>query len=405
MKKNILILAYYSYSDPVFQSAVLPYFLNFPSAKFHFLLLTFEHEAYSLEQSEIEKIESFLATHHISWQRSHWRSGSWKPLKKIVDFLSTILIATRLVRKNKIVAIYSEGFPGAILGYYISLLSHCKHIVHSFEPHADYMVEAGVWSNSSWETKVLRWHEMKVAHQATYIFTATQLMIQNLIQKGISREVLYRVPSCVDLDHFNFSLEARIQIRKQLGIDEQTPVLVYLGKFGGMYMEEEAFEFFKLCQDKLNAFILILSPDPIEKILRLATAHKMQEQKFIVKYLSRQDIPRYLSAADIGFVAVRQWSSKKYCSPIKTGEYLACGLLVIVPVGISDDVETLTNLGVCIPMKSVQKSSYLMVIDEWQASINKDNKDEVHTRARSYVEEDRSIEQYKILYAKLFETL
>jgi glycosyltransferase involved in cell wall biosynthesis len=402
---NILILAYYSYRDPVFQSAVLPYFLNFPQTKFRFVLLTFEHKTYAMNELEIKKTSDFLSNHRIVWKRAHWRSGAWKPVKKMIDLIQATFVAMQIIRKSKIKAIYSEGFPGAILGHYVSVISGCKHMVHSFEPHADYMVEAGVWKNSSWETKVLRWHEMKVAHRATYIFTATKLMIERLIDTGINPKVVWRVPSCVDLHHFSFSAKSRNQIRNKLGVERHTPILVYLGKFGGMYMEEEAFEFFKLCQDVLDAWILIISPEPVEKISAFAEAAQLRKERMTTRFLGRDEIPGYLSAADIGFVAVRQWPSKKYCSPIKTGEYLACGLPVIVPLGVSDDVEALAQRKIGIPMTSFKKSAYLEVINEWRNRIKENNVDEVQRLARYYVEEDRSIDRYKELYAKLFDAL
>jgi glycosyltransferase involved in cell wall biosynthesis len=405
MEKNILILAYYSFRDPVFQSAVLPYFMNFPTAKIGFVLLTFEHDKYHLSEKEKQEISLRLKDHGITWVQSRWRSGKFKPIKKAIDFTSAVLSSLRLIRKFRISAIYSEGWPGCILGYYTAKLSNTKHIVHSFEPHADYMVEAGVWKESSWETRFVRWHDRKIALHASAILTATHLYIEKLKNIGVDSRVLYRVPSCVDLDHFKFDQQARSSIRQKYGIGEKQTVLVYLGKFGGMYMEDEAFDFFALCQHHLNTWVMIITPENPEKILSLCRKYSVDEEKVIVTSLTREEIPSYLSASDAGFVAVRQWPSKVYCSPIKTGEYLACGLPVIVPSGISDDGPSLEQLGIGLIIKSLKKNDFLEVISAWENRIKTGDMELLRNNAREYAKNDRSIHRYQRLYCQLFEKL
>jgi glycosyltransferase involved in cell wall biosynthesis len=262
-----------------------------------------------------------------------------------------------------------------------------------------------VWNKDSWEAVLLRWHELRVAKRASFIFTATQSMITDLVIKGISPDVPLRVPSCVDTQHFKFSSESREKIRKQYAIPDDAPVLAYLGKFGGMYMEDEAFEFFKVCQDVLDAWIFVLSPDPEEKIIQLSKKHQLRIETMVIKFLEREEIPGYLSTADIGFVAVRQWPSKRYCSPIKTGEYLSCGLPVIVPLGVSDDVAIMTQLGVCIPMTTLDSKSYAAVVDEWRDRFNQDNTESIRRAARNYAESDRSVGRYRKIYAAVFDRL
>jgi len=50
-----------------------------------------------------------------------------------------------------------------------------------------------------------------------------------------------------------------------------------------------------------------------------------------------EEVPAWLSAADVGVVGIAGFPSRKYCSPTKVGEYLLCGLPYIVQENTSED--------------------------------------------------------------------
>jgi len=286
-KKRLLIFAYYSFKDPVFQSAVLPYFINFPGKEqFEFVLLTFEQEAYKLANAEKAHIQNELKQHNIFWYARPWHSGRFKLFKKVYDLFAGIVEATRLAKKHKVSAIYSEGFPGGVIAHYISKLIKKPHIIHTFEPHTDYMVESGVWKKSDWEARTLRKYEGVVAKGAFAIMTATQAMIEKWETK--TKAQFYRVPSCVDLNHFYFKADERQRLRDKYGIAESELVFVYLGKLGGMYMEQELFDFFKVVYQHMDNHrsvrFMILSTEPAEKIEQLKQQSEIPNERFIVTY-------------------------------------------------------------------------------------------------------------------------
>ena len=404
--KSILIFAYYGFKDPVFQSAVLPYFLNFPNKdQYRFILLTFEHEKFMLTPLEKEEITRELASNNIEWIQNKWRSGKFKPIKKLYDLTTGVFKTMALVKKYQVTCIYCEGFPGAVIAHYVARLTRRRHIVHTFEPHTDYMIEGGTWKKTSWEAILLRRFETWVAKKAAVLMTGTQAMID--IWRKKTKAQFYRVPSCVDVKHFRFDQDERDAIRKKYDIRENEVVFVYLGKFGGMYVEGELFDFFrevKLSQANSSSSFrfMILTPDKKERIETLVSESGMQLERFIIESLTRDQVPSYLSAADIAFSGVRQYPSKRYCSPIKHGEYWACGLPVIVPDGISDDYLLVTKyeIGWCLP--AFTKEAYAATVKKifiewcWQKQA------EYRQRTRQFVIRDRNVEEYQPLYAKIF---
>jgi glycosyltransferase involved in cell wall biosynthesis len=62
------------------------------------------------------------------------------------------------------------------------------------------------------------------------------------------------------------------------------------------------------------------------------------------------EVPSYLAAADVGLSFIKRCISKIASSPTKNGEYLACGLPIVINAGIGDS-DALVNdwkLGVLI---------------------------------------------------------
>ena len=337
--RPIFIFAYYSYKDPVFQSAVLPYFTKPESgAKRKIILLTWEQTQFELNDQEVGKIKGDLKEQGIFWFKVKWHSGRFKMLKKVYDFLYGFFFSFFLVLKYKVSLIYSEGFPGAIIAHFVSLVSQRPHIIHTFEPHAEYMADAGVWKRNSWEYLLIKYLEITIANYAKAIITATSAYKEILKKKGVNTKIVV-LPSCIDTEIFNFFPQARKKIRAELNIKSDQVVITYLGKLGGMYMEEELFQFFSQCQkhnpEKFRFFLFTnIAHDSLKGYLQ---KYCISEKVILCKYLKKEEVPAYLSASDIGFCAVRPIPSQRYSSPIKNGEYWACGLPIIIPEGVSDD--------------------------------------------------------------------
>jgi glycosyltransferase involved in cell wall biosynthesis len=402
-KKSIFIFAYYSFRDPVFQSAVLPYFKNFPSyEEFKFVLLTFEQPKYELSANEKKEIREDLLKHNILWYHSRWRSGSFKIFKKAYDTLSGFLYSVSLIVKHRCRLIYSEGFPGAVIAQHIASFLNRPHIVHTYEPHTDYMVEGGIWNENSWEAKWLKKAERKVGMKAYAIMTATSGFIERLRAEGI-RSKCIRVPSCVDADLFQFYSESRAKIRSELNINDDQCVIIYIGKTGGMYWEEEIFGFFRSCLDVSNNFyFLFFTPEDLKKLRSYCDKYEISPDKITLGFLQREQVPHYLSAADFGLVPVKQYASKRYCSPIKDGEYWACELPLIIPEGVSDDYLFAKENEIGLTIQDDKKSFADTAQTIAEVFTEKDYYSKMRKRCRAFVLKDREIKSFQKIYLDIF---
>ncbi|WMN07695.1 hypothetical protein QYS48_29555 [Marivirga arenosa] len=341
---TIFVFSYYSFKDPVFQSAVLPYIKAVQDKNLKYVLLTWEQKQHILSKKEIKNITVELETYNIFWKRTKWHSGSFKIVKKLFDFVVGLFYSFILIKKYNANKIFSEGFPGAIIGHYLSKLSGKAHIIHTFEPHADYMLDSGVWKQNSWEYLFLKKLETPIAKHAQHIITATNSFKKILLQKGV-RSNVHVIPSCINMDFYFFDAKARNRIRSELKIELDQIVIVYLGKIGGMYMEDDLFSFFQNCLslDSKRFKFFLFTDYPEKSINQMLKKFNITKEAVYFSYLRKEEVSKYLSAADIGFCGIRAIPSRRYSSPIKNGEYWACGLPTLIPKGISDDYVTIEN--------------------------------------------------------------
>lgn len=404
--RSVLIFAYYSYKDPVFQSAVLPYFTKLDSPlKYQFILLTWEQDHFILHKREAEKIKAYLKKEGIIWYSVKWHSGKFKLLKKAYDFFKGITLSLFLIIKYKASIIYSEGFPGAVIAHFISVISGCRHVIHTFEPHAEYMKESGVWTQNSWEYKLLKKLEIPIANHAATIITATEAYKKLLIQRGIKSSIIV-LPSCIDTDFYTYKPIAREKIRNELNIRDDQMVIVYLGKMGGMYMEEELFEFFRKCIEysHFKFYFFLFTKIDNDRLNNFLHEYRIPKHLLLCKYLNKDEVPDYLSAADFGFCGVRPIKSQRFSSPIKTGEYWACGLPVVIPEGISDDfllVKSHSDIGYMLKLDTNEKNLYSDIIKWFEEKHLRKNK--VVEASRCLVMESRNLKRAKKIIKELLE--
>ena len=65
-------------------------------------------------------------------------------------------------------------------------------------------------------------------------------------------------------------------------------------------------------------------------------------ENFSVLAVASSEVPSYLAAADVGLAFIKRCVSKIASSPTKNGEYLACGLPLVINAGVGDS-DTLIN--------------------------------------------------------------
>ena len=319
-------------------------------------------------------------------------------IDKVNDFTTFPNTLTQVCQKFNINKIISRGAPAGGLAYLTSKKTSIPFIVESFEPHADYMLESNVWSKIDPRYIIEKYWEKKAKQKAEHLVTVSENYKKALLKEGINTSRISTVPCFVDTEKFKFKNHNRIETRHELGIDIKTTVGVYVGKFGDIYLDKEAFKIFA---QTLSSFpksaLVLLTPDSDDYINSQLNQFKEFNDIEVKILLAPHDkVPNYLSASDIAFATIRPAPSRKYCSAIKIGEYYANGLPIVITKGCGDDSEIIKHNKI----GTVVDDLFNVNIEELKMNIES-NLDRSKNSLTKVAKKHRSIETQIQVYTKL----
>ncbi|UXX81105.1 hypothetical protein N7E81_08325 [Reichenbachiella carrageenanivorans] len=398
----ILVFIYNSYKDPLFQNLLLQYIKTLSqNGNYRFDLITFEQPQYALSIEETKLETNELEKYNIYWHPRKFHTGRFLLFKKAFDVISTFFQIIRIKATYKTRYIFAFANVAAAIAVLFSRFMNLKLVIYSYEPHSDFMVELKLWSKQSWNYRILHWLEKMAAQHASDIMTGTIHMVEKLKSEGIKAN-LYRAPTAVDPDTFYFRPESRDQLHQSLGIDDQH-VYIYPGKFGGLYYEREIIALFGqlYAQDPKSYFLVATDYDKNQIHSWFEEENIPTTSYHLRAFIDAAQIPDYLSAADMGIVAIPPTPSQKFRSPTKVAEYLLCGLPYITCQGVSEDDEYATDHEVGIVVNDFSREEISKVypkIDQILAL----NKSELREKCRKVGLDYRSRERVDHLLQSIF---
>lgn len=336
---RILFLSYWGLRDGLTTSTVFPHLrllqerLDVTAIR----LVTIERDA---EAQEPIVFAPGFAADKITFEPLRSRPSRNVILNKIEDFTRFPSELVAQVNDFKPDFILARGAPAGALAYLVWQKTKLPFYVESFEPHADYMLESGVWQRYDPRYLFQRYWEKRQKQLARGLMPVAENYRQQLMREGVGAERLATVPCSVDASAFAFDTVARQQVRQHVKFTDPVAIVgIYVGKFGGIYYDQEAFAVFRAVADYFgSAFrLIILTPDPVAGVEKRLVAAGLSLVHVHVTKAPHHEVPAYLSAADFAFATIKPAACRLFCSAIKIGEYWANGLPVLLPPGIGDD--------------------------------------------------------------------
>jgi glycosyltransferase involved in cell wall biosynthesis len=330
---RILFVSYWSLGESLTDSMVRPY-LRILAERPDVASIRFV----SIESSPSPAPQVPLRMDKVSHTAVHPSARLPHLLAKAELNLRTARLLERAIRQERCDLIIAASSMAGAAAHTASRRTQVPYAVYCFEPHADYMAECGVWPHNGLKYRFARRMEQLQMRNALRIMTVTENYRQHLVAQGLDADRFRTMPCVIDTASFIRPAEDRVRLRAELGIPTDATVGVYVGKFGGLYYDDEAFRVFKAAHDRFPRFhLLILSGMDADTILGKAARAGIPPSCTHVRSVPHAQVPAHLSAADLAFSTVRPGPSKRFQCPVKNGEYWAAGLPILMSDGIGDD--------------------------------------------------------------------
>jgi glycosyltransferase involved in cell wall biosynthesis len=182
---------------------------------------------------------------------------------------------------------------------------------------------------------LLRWRAKQMMqfnlNAADCIICVSDIGKKHLVNNlGIPASKVLVFPNGVDVDRFAPDAVARSSVRNQLGW-ANNPIIVFVGNF---YQWHDV-------TTLLNAFKHVVNTNPETRLLLVGDGNTRQEMELFAEKLGlgnfvkfvglvpHDEVPMYMSAADVGVVPYPRLDREIWFSPLKLYEYMASGTPVV----------------------------------------------------------------------------
>lgn len=393
--RNILVITYWSFDDALVQAYTLPYLRLIrevlpQGSTIH--LVTLEKRA----APGVREVEPGLLVHAFRYVPFGARAFGM-----IADVLWSCL---KLIRGHAIDTIHAWCTPAGMLGHFLSLLTGRPLIIDSYEPHAEAMVENGTWSRQGLAFRLLFWSERAQSRRARVLIAAAEGMKDYAARKyGVVNGPIHVKPACVDLGRFSFSDRKDPVLLKELGLEGKL-VGVYAGKFGGIYLDQEVFALIRVAREHWGErfhMLLLTSHTPAELSVYMER-EGLPQGMFTVRFVPHAEVPRYMGLGDLAITPVRSVPTKRYCTPIKDGEYWALGLPVIITPDISDDSRIIAERGIGAVLTGLDDAHYKVALTRIDHLLQEHDRRALYDRIRPVAEEFRNYDRAKAIYQSIY---
>lgn len=401
--KKILYLSYDGMTDPLGQSQVLPYLIAL-SKNFQIHLISFEKpESY---KSLKNNIQNQIHGENIIWHPKKY--NKWPPIiSTIWDLFNLYFYSLKLHKKEHFNLIHCRSHLTGLIGLNLKKRINIPFLfdMRSFFP--DERVDGNLWPQSNLIFRLIynffKSKELLMLKEADEVVVLTNAA-KKILSRNHNKSKISIIPCCADFDHFNFKKinpNDVNDVRKTMKISNSTFVLSYLGSLGTWYLLPEMMNFFKeLKKVKKDSVFLFLTNVDEAYINKVAQLHGVSLGDIRIEFVSRDELPIYLSVSDVSIFFIQNTFSKQASSPTKHAELMGLGIPVIANSGIGDTDSIIMNSDTGVIINLEDSSSIIKCINNIDLVSTFDKK-LIRERGRKIFDLHEGVKRYEEIYLKI----
>lgn len=409
VKQRVLFITYFSANEPLLDSRTTPVLREMSKKGIEFHLITFEkNNSRRMLFTGKKELKKRFEEIGVKWHPLCYHK---KPLvvATFYDIFIGIAYSLFIMLSKRINYIHAQTSVGGIISFFISRICRKKYIYDINGLLAEEYADAGIWNRRSIVFKIVSYSEKRIIFHADGIIPLSYRFAEN-IKEG--QYIPYKkswwnyqvIPSHVDMERFNVETSRDTSLKEKYNLGDKF-VLIYIGSVGTWYMLGEMLDFFKVMKNIIpEAVFLIVSHTDKDIIKKEIYIKNMEEKDIIVTEAFPADIPAYLSLADAAIAFIKPVFSKEACSPIKTGEYLASGLPVVINANVGDTEELVKKTGCGKVIYKFEDREYERTVLELGNLITRDKalKEKCIKAAQENFSLEMALTKYRCLYKNTF---
>lgn len=337
---TILYITQNGITDHIGRSQVAPYVLGLARLGFPIHVLSAEKSG---REALVARYEADFREAGVAWTWVAYRPSP-PVLGQVWTQLDMERAARRIVKTGEIRLVHCRSFPPALIGY---RLNRSFGVPYIFD-FRDFYAENGLAKARGPSRLFYRYFkhmERPMIRGAVKIVCLTERAVEILTdwyltdEREPSRRFMV-VPCCADFDHYDpakVTSAARQAALAKAGLEGQEFVLLYLGSLGAEYLLDEMISLFRQVQIvRPRAIFLFVCNNGRELVDEACRRHEVDTNAIRFATADRDDVPAFISLANLSVIFIRSDISKAGCSPTKLAELLAMNVPVIANSGVGD---------------------------------------------------------------------
>jgi len=321
--------------------------------------------------------------------------------------LTFFFFAWACLCNDKVVVHLKKRSPGSfdfLKRLFPNKLRYIIELEGDFEAEKEYLLEhpykAGFYDNFINDAKRQAVDLKAMIANSDHVFVVApalkQLLIGRYPQLGLDSKISV-IATGVDCERRFFSEELRTDFRKALGLEDKF-VMIFIGN--AYYSWQNVFrtiEIFKLVRNRLvrNAFLVLLIRQQDHCIVQeFIEELALAPDEYLLKQVPAEEITRYLNAADLGLLLRHEHLMNRVAAPGKFGEYVACGLPVMMTNGISNFSDMISDTDYAIVLDDMDDDNEIVVKIEPFLPCDNDKRAQISDWARRNVSIEAQADVY-----------
>lgn len=346
----VLWISYDGVLEPLGESQVVSYAEQLAGGA-TVAILSFEKPDDLLDSRRVEAKRARLQAAGISWFPLPYHYTP-RLVAKPVDFVLGWRTAQRWMRRmrHQPRIIHARGYPPALIALGFKRLGRACFLFDMRGHWVDWKVDIGHWKRRGVLHRLGKHFERRFLAGADAIVVLSRPAFNDLATLGsISPTAHVQViPTCVDLERFRPIGDA-CDRRRAAGLDGV--VVGCVGTLSHSYQRDETLSYLALLARRLPRMTaLIVTREDHESLRDAALRAGIPPGQVVLRRASFEEMPALIALMDVGVFFVKPRFSMRAAAPTKLGEFLACGVPVVIagPIGDAGEIVRRGRVGLVL---------------------------------------------------------